>query len=261
MTTKLPKIGSYDFLCEPFHCDFSKRLFIGYLGNHMLNSADYHSNDRDFGMNYLAPLHKTWVLSRLAIEVAEMPKAYDRFTVSTWVESAMRYFTNRNFLVKDSSSQQVLAYGKSIWAMIDTETRQPQDILSVRDGDIANYIEKETPCPIGKLSRVKMSKEAQKCHEAIATYTDTDYNGHVNSIKYIDHILDIYPLEYYKTHSLQRIDIAYVAESYCGDTLSFYKEEDTDGGTMISVRKKNDMLEEEVEVVRCKLSFSKSISK
>ena len=53
------KIGNYDFLVEPFHCDFSHRMFLGHLGNSLLNAADFHSNDRGFGMNYLNPLHRT----------------------------------------------------------------------------------------------------------------------------------------------------------------------------------------------------------
>ena len=65
----LDKVGRYEFLSEPFHCDFSSHLFMGHLGNHLLNAADFHSNDRGFGMNYLMPRHKTWVLSRLAIEM------------------------------------------------------------------------------------------------------------------------------------------------------------------------------------------------
>ena len=93
------KIGKYRFLAEPFHCDFDNRLFMGHLGNHLLNAADFHSTDRGFGMNYLMPRHKTWVLSRLVIEMCEMPAAYDQFDVETWVESAMRYFTARNFAI------------------------------------------------------------------------------------------------------------------------------------------------------------------
>ena len=27
----LDKVGKYEFLAEPFHCDFSKRLFMGHL--------------------------------------------------------------------------------------------------------------------------------------------------------------------------------------------------------------------------------------
>ena len=41
----MEKTGKYQFLAEPFHCDFIQRLFMGHLGNHMLNAADFKSND------------------------------------------------------------------------------------------------------------------------------------------------------------------------------------------------------------------------
>ena len=99
MKQLLSKVGKYEFLAEPFHCDITHHLFIGHLGNHMLNAADFHSNDRGYGMGYLNPIHRTWVLSRLAIEMEEMPMAYDKFFVETWVESVVKYFTSRNFAV------------------------------------------------------------------------------------------------------------------------------------------------------------------
>ena len=70
------KVGKYPFMAEPFHCDYAGRLFMSHLGNHLINAADFHSNDRGFGMLYLNTIHKTWVLSRLAIELEEMPPAY-----------------------------------------------------------------------------------------------------------------------------------------------------------------------------------------
>ncbi len=127
-------------MAEPFHCDFSNRLFMGHLGNHLLNAADFHSNDRGFGMNYLSTIGKTWVLSRLAVEMDEMPLAYSRLAVETWVESAMRYFTNRNFKVEDAATGQVYGYGRSVWAMIDVQTRQPTDLFAVNDGAINDYV-------------------------------------------------------------------------------------------------------------------------
>ena len=83
----MEKIGKYQFMAEPFHCDFNSRLLMGHLGNHLLNAADFHSNDRGFGMIYLKTINKAWVLSRLAVEMEYMPKAYDRFWVETWVET------------------------------------------------------------------------------------------------------------------------------------------------------------------------------
>ena len=258
----LSKVGRYEFLSEPFHCDFDKRLFMGHLGNHLLNAADFHSNDRGYGMNYLMPRHRTWVLSRLAIEMTDMPKSYDKFFVETWVENAMKYFTARDFKIcgkadGDSSEEKVFGYGKSVWAMIDTETRQPVDIFSINDGLIREYIETEKECPIAASSRVKMGKDAQLMRTIDTYYNDEDVNGHINSVKYIEHILDLFDLDYYKTHFLQRFEIAYVAESHQGDKLNFYVEQVNDTEYCIKITKMSKKSSEEVEVVRSKAKFVK----
>lgn len=252
----LGKVGRYGFLAEPFHCDFSHKLFMGHLGNHLLNAADFHSNDRDFGMNYLNPIHKTWVLSRLAVEMDDMPSAYDRFDVETWVDSAMRYFTNRNFRVSSPDDSKVYGYGRSVWAMIDTETRQPQNIMEIRDGEIERYIEAEKECPLGPLSRVKMGKDLELVRTIDTHYSDVDINGHINSVKYIEHVLDLFGIDWYRTHRLKRFDIAYVAESHCGDRLNFYKENCGEDAFHVRITKTNDGMDD-AEVVRCMVKFIK----
>jgi medium-chain acyl-[acyl-carrier-protein] hydrolase len=253
----LSKVGRYEFLAEPFHCDFSNHLFMGHLGNHLLNAADFHSNDRGFGMNYLNPIHKTWVLSRLVIEMEEMPKSYAKFAVETWVENAMRFFTNRNFKVQDVNTGKVYGYGRSVWAMIDTDTRQPTDILSIHDGEINNYLEKEKECPIEKPTRVKMDNEAELVRTIDTNYSDVDVNGHINSVKYIEHILDLWSIDWYKEHRIARFEIAYVAESHCGDKLSFYREQAADDTSYIRIMKIAPNSDEKIEVCRSMVKFVK----
>ena len=242
----MDKIGSYEFLAEPFHCDFSGRLFMGHLGNHMLNAADFHSSDRGFGMQYLLGINRSWVLSRLAIEMIEMPPMYTKFNVETWVESAMRYFTSRNFAViaaplapsapRTPAPPKIYGYGRSIWAMIDTETRQPTDLFSIDNGAINNWIVADKECPIDKGGRVRISDSAQLVRTIDTHYNDVDINGHVNSVKYIEHVLDLWPLEWYKEHAVKRFEIAYVAEAHAGDQLSFYLESVDDSGSSFNVR-------------------------
>ncbi|MBQ7182285.1 MAG: acyl-[Bacteroidaceae bacterium] len=218
----MEKIGKYEFMAEPFHCDFSGRLFMGHLGNHMLNAADFHSTARGFGMSYLQTINRAWVLSRLAIEMDRMPRQYERFTVETWVESAMRDLTSRNFsgVAEDGAP---MGYGRSIWAMIDTASRQPTDIFSIDDGAVGNWIEKDKPCPIDKGGRVKMPGGAQLVRSIDTYYSDVDINGHVNSVKYIEHVIDLWPLEWYRQHRVRRLEIAYVAEAHCGDRLDLWR--------------------------------------
>ena len=251
------KVGCYEFMAEPFHCDFSKQLFMGHLGNHLLNAADFHSQHRGFGMPYLNTIDRTWVLSRLAIEMEEMPPMYARFHVETWVESAMRFFTNRNFCVKDAQTDKVYGYGRSIWAMIDTKTRQPANLLEINDGALTNYVERDKPCPIAKGSRVNVSADAPLVAEVLMRYNDIDVNGHVNSVKYIEHALDLFDLEWYQAHRLHRIEIAYVAEAHCGDLIRIYRETADDGLTFhIRMNKVMADSSEEVEICRCLTVFA-----
>ena len=248
------KIGKYNFMAEPFHCDFSGRLFLGHLGNQMLNAADFHSTDRGFGMKYLMSIKRSWVLSRLAIEMVEMPAQYEHYSVETWVESVMKFFTSRNFCVSDASGK-VYGYGRSIWAMIDTETRQPTDIYAIDNGAINNWIVADKPCPIEKSSRVKMSENADFVRSIDINYNDIDINGHVNSVKYIEHVRDLWDVAWYREHRIKRFEIAYVAETHQGDKLCFYREPTAENEYCVRLVKTEGETQNQVEVCRCKIVF------
>ena len=248
------KIGKYEFVAEPFHCDFSGRMFLGHLGNQMLNAADFHSTDRGFGMKYLMTIKRSWVLSRLAIEMTEMPGQHEHYTVETWVESAMKFFTSRNFCVSDGNGR-IYGYGRSIWAMIDTETRQPSDIFSVDNGAINDWIVDDKPCPIAQGGRVKMSGNDELVRTLEVNYNDIDINGHVNSVKYIEHVLDLWSVDWYREHRLKRFEIAYVAETHQGDTMRFYREPVAENEYCVRLTKTELISQKETEVCRCRLVF------
>ncbi len=228
------KISSGTYEAESFHLDFTGHLTLSVLGNEMLNCADAHSESRGFGITELNENHYTWVLSRMVIEMKRMPRQYERYQILTWVENVYRLFTDRNFEVI-SEDGEVLGYARSIWAMIDVETRKPADLLTLHNGQINDYI-CDRPCPIDRPGRVKVHAE-QTVRELQTRYSDIDINGHVNSVKYIEHILDLFPLDTFRHKQVKRFEIAYIAESYYGDTLSFYQEAVGDDAYDIEIRK------------------------
>ncbi|MDE7166097.1 MAG: acyl-[acyl-carrier-protein] thioesterase [Bacteroidaceae bacterium] len=244
----MEKIDSYPFYVEPFHVDMTGRMFLGILGNHLLNAAGNHSQRRGWGIGALNETRHTWVLSRLSVELEEMPRQYEHGTVETWVESVIKLFTNRNFAIRREDGTPY-GYARSIWAMIDLETRKPCDLFSLYDGDILNYIvsEEENVCPIAPHGRFRF-RDSRWVRTIETRYSDVDINGHINSIKYIEHILDLFPIECFRDRRLQRFEIAYKAESYFGDTLSFYTQPVDENETDVEVRK-NVTTESEGEIV------------
>ena len=202
----------------------------------MLNAAGNHSQKRGWGIGALNETQHTWVLSRLCIEMQEMPRQYEHCDVKTWVESVMKLFTNRNFSIHRSDGT-VLGYARSVWAMIDLETRKPCDLLTLYDGDILRYIvpEEKNICPIEGHGRFRFN-DPQFVRAIDTYYSDVDINGHINSIKYIEHILDLFTREQME-RGIRRFEIAYKAESYMGDTLSFYLHPVSDTEVDVEVRK------------------------
>ncbi|WP_455996556.1 acyl-[acyl-carrier-protein] thioesterase [Phocaeicola barnesiae] len=245
--TEENKIGTYSFVAEPFHVDFTGRLTMGVLGNHLLNCAGFHATERGFGIATLNESNYTWVLSRLAIELEEMPLQYESFSVQTWIENVYRLFTDRNFAILNKDGKPI-GYARSIWAMISMDTRKPADLLSLHNGSIVDYIfQKE--CPIEKPGRIKVNQK-ELAGEVVTKYSDIDINGHVNSIRYIEHILDLFPLEIFREKRIRRFEMAYNAESYYGDTLAFYKEQVSENEYDIEVKKNGQEV-----VVRSKVIF------
>ena len=246
------KIGVYNFVAEPFHVDFTGRLTMGVLGNHLLNCAGFHATERGFGIATLNEDNYTWVLSRLAIDLNEMPYQYEEFNISTWVENVYRLFTDRNFAIMSKDGKKI-GYARSVWAMINLSTRKPADLLALHGGSITDYICKDEPCPIEKPSRIKVSA-TEPVGKIEAKYSDIDINGHFNSVRYIEHILDLFPLSFYKEKRISRFEMAYVAESYYGDELSFYRDETDEGIYEVEVRKNGNEV-----VCRSKVIFENNI--
>ena len=248
------KVGTYTFVAEPFHVDFTGKLFMGVLGNHLLNSAGFHATERGFGIAEMNESNYTWVLSRLAVEMMDMPSEYETFSVDTWIENVYRLFTDRNFTIYGKDGK-VYGYSRSVWAMINLDTRKPADLLALHGQELVDYIETDKICPIEKPGRIKVTQQ-MPLRTIEVYYNDIDINGHVNSIKYIEHILDLFPKQWFAEKKVARFEMAYVAESYYGDTLSFFRDEVDEGIYDIEVRKNVGSDQPEGEVVcRSKIKF------
>ena len=248
------KIERTEFKVYPFHTDFQGKLSMSVLGNHLLNCSENHAVNRGFGEMAKNGTVYRWVLSRLVIEMFEMPKNGDKFFIDTWISNVYLYFTDRNYRITDSEGK-AIGYAKAVWAMIDQADRKQKDLHELHGTTIDQYIDEETECPIAKASRVKPLAEDTYTKSIDTEYSDIDLNGHVNSIKYIEHILNLFNLEHYKQMSVKRFEIAYMAESYYGDVLRLYLRDNANGTFDAEAQKDSHDDAKNTVLVRCSIKF------
>ena len=220
----MQKFSQYNYTVEPFSEDFCGNLSWGNLGNLILRCASLHAGEHGFGYSEMIAVHHGWVLSRLVIEIETMPRTGEDFTIETWVDRLYRQFTDRHFCIKRFDGT-TLGHATSIWSLIDMQTRQPADLTQLPNGGFTNVLIPERPAPIAPMGRIRLKKPILAAtHQAV--YTDLDINGHVNSIRYIELLLNLYPANKLKANAPRRIEMAYCQEAYCGDVLEIYHEPD-----------------------------------
>lgn len=219
-------IGKYKFEIDAYLTDFRGKATLPMIGGFMLQAATKHAEERGFGYSAMTSQNRVWVLSRIAIEIFEYPKNDTVMVLNTWVANVNRLFTERHFSFEDSDGK-AIGYAKSLWASIDLKTRKPTNVLELEG--LSDYIvEKENPIE-GMTKIPALKNDFVVASDFIVKYSDVDINKHLNSMKYIEHFVDVFDIEMFREKEISRIEINYVSEGRYGTKLDILKREESDG--------------------------------
>jgi acyl-ACP thioesterase len=213
------KTGTYEYRTDSYFLDFRQQLTLPTLGNYLLHAATAHAEGRGFGFNDMLQRNTAWVLSRLAIEIKDPARLSEPILIHTWVQQVERIFTFRCFEITTLQGE-TIGYARSVWAAINMETRRP---VSLGGFGLSDYIV-ERDCPVEFSSPEPAEKDTEGVPYKVK-YSDLDINGHFNSIKYMESILDLFDIEIYRTHSIARFEIIYQSEGWYGMNLSLHQKE------------------------------------
>lgn len=186
------------------------------LASRIIEIASVHANA--LGIGYAALIEKNvgWVLSRLSIEMRRYPAINEQYTVSTWIESYTRRFSERNFKICATDSGEVLGYARSVWVPMNFATRTLAD-LSVFDN--SQIVPLGDLCEMDKVRRIEMPAAAEE-EPYTFRYCDIDFNRHVNTVRYIGLLLNHWPLDFHDRHMPARLDIIFSKECHFGQTCT-----------------------------------------
>ncbi|MBR6490165.1 MAG: acyl-[Muribaculaceae bacterium] len=68
-------------------------------------------------------------------------------------------------------------------------------------------------CPIEPQSRLKPF-EPTRTETHRFRYSDIDFNGHVNTVRYIEHLVNQFPMQHHANNMVKRLELAFVKETY-----------------------------------------------
>ena len=211
----------YPYRVEPQDVDFTLRATVASLGSAILNTAGIDAYGKGFGVDVLNAANHSWVLSRLAMEFDTRPEQYTDYTIATWISDYGRVLSTRNFTLTDAAGRQ---FGRAVsqWAMIDLRSRPAVVLSGVGDAHAAATAAEPSPAERPrKIREVHPTRTSE--HRVV--YSDIDFNRHVNTMRYIEMMLDMLPVELLTLDAPLRLDIHFLHECRFGQTLRIGCEE------------------------------------
>jgi medium-chain acyl-[acyl-carrier-protein] hydrolase len=202
--------------------------------SHLLQlTASAHSDSAGMSFAEMGQNNQSWVLSRMHIEVDEMPKWGDKVTVTTWIEYLDNGRSIRDFEMHLGDKK--LLGASSLWAVLDTQLRRGAKELLINSDFVTRYPEKKPT--VKDNYRINYANETELVEERTVRLSDLDIVKHVNNVKYVEWCLDVFDIDIIFKEQIKSISANYLRELSLGDTVSIKKRQD--GNVVLFTVEKN----------------------
>lgn len=209
----MKKLYTKEYFLSAGECNPEQEMPLPLLMTRIIEIATLHANSWGVGYDRLIKDNQGWVLSRVTIEMSRYPQVNQNYTLSTWIEDYNRRFSLRNMEIMDQDGT-CIGYARTVWMVINYATREGVDISSL-DYMKGNILAKE--CPIAPQGRLRTVTQGLSTQYTFG-YIDCDVNRHVNTVRYLEHLLNQFTLEKFDKNFIKRLDIAFMKETRFGET-------------------------------------------
>jgi acyl-ACP thioesterase len=209
--------------------DRSNRVKPSAFFSFFQHATTLHGDDLGIGAGTIAEVGQGWVLSRFSVEIEKRPAMSDVLTLRTWPRGFKKLFAIRDYELTDAAGG-LVARARSGWLVIDIHKRRPLREESLHTKLPANDAMPDM-IPDGPFQLAELTG-MEKAGEKTASYSDTDYNGHVNNVRYIEWLSDCAGLDRLLSAQKMNININYVNELLPGQTVNLFKHS---SGSLTSV--------------------------
>lgn len=207
-----------------FDCGYGGPFRPLSLVNFFQEAAGDHASLLGVGMQEMFAAGRTWMLSRIDIEVARLPQTGEEVSVRTWPSGTERLFALRHICLF-SAAGELLAGARYDYLVVDLERRRP--LRPERILDPGMVAEVSPPFPdlapgTAELFAAAPEELARRGPSFVvkASPRHIDHNGHVNNAHLVDWLCDAPPLDARGSGALSRLKVDFIAEVRLGEELA-----------------------------------------
>lgn len=168
------------------------------------------------GPEVLEKYNSLWMVTHNWVELSAPLCWNDLLTIRTWHRGATGASNYRDFdIIRDG---EVIGQGVSLWVMVDATERRLLRLKDVKEliGTDGGELKKTIKLHRTVQPETYDSRSLREMH-----YSDTDANGHINNIHYLDFACDALRLEQLgKGKFVRTFQMDYISECMAGETVT-----------------------------------------
>lgn len=166
-----------------------------------------------------------------------------------WPQEPKTLEFERDFVVKDINGD-IIIKAVSTWIILDIQSRRIKRSSTITLKYPSIIKGRVIDCKLGKLNP---SGELELAYNKVIGYSDIDFNGHLNNSKYIDFIMDCFPIENHKIYSVKSIEVNFINEALPGDSLLLYRDTSLVNNNIIYIEGINERVKSEIFKARVEI--------
>lgn len=203
----MQKVFTANYKVNMYDVDAPGRVKMSRVMEHLLVAANDHSDELGWSHEYLEKEHNICMVLLLAhIEIKGKIAINDNITLKTWAEPRVYPLIVRHFVAYNGEN---VVYEAIVHCGLMDITERTM-VNGNNYGLTLPEVEGEVPETTVKIERIPrkylLSEEHIMIKDFLTGYSDLDYNGHVNSARYIDFLEDTV------NGTFRKIDIQYTNE-------------------------------------------------
>jgi len=195
-------------------------------------TAGYHAELGGISFTDMQEFNQAWVLSRMRIEIIELPKWRDLVTVKTWIISLENSRSVRA-LEMYIGNKKIIGC-ETFWAVFNTELRRPE-ALALPHEHFIKY--KDHFATEDRVKKINLLESIQSVHNRKVVLSDLDIVNHVNNVKYLEWCLDVADPELVLQQQIKNFDMNFMKELKLKDQVVIEELNSHNGTAIFSISK------------------------
>jgi len=213
-------------LSKDWEINFTQCAPNGYLKytdlcNLLQLTAAYHSEIGGISFSDMQEFDQAWVLSRMRVEITELPKWKDVVTVKTWINSLENSRSVRALEMYLNGKK--IVGSETFWVVFNTKLRRP-DPLALPTGHFELF--PENKATTDSFSKININHEKEMVFEKIVFLSDLDIVNHVNNVKYLEWCLDLLDEKLILQRGLESFEMNFLKELSLKDKVVIHENSD-----------------------------------